>query len=165
MTDGGASDASPVGIVLKGALGTAGGMVAGWVAGAFVCFLMDLAWSRGNAAYAYVIWFLVAAIAGFLALSTAGEWAVRPPEGRKSWIYRPDARRIALLLLAGGLVAVTITALLMRQFAWGDDPDAYYVPGSRPHSIAFLIGTAIGMLGTRQMAAMETKAGRRQYRD
>jgi len=146
---------NPLAIVAKGALGVAGGLIAALIAGLVVCFLMDIAWSRGKPGYAYIVWVLVPAIAGFLGMSSAGEWAVKPPPGKSSWIYRTDALRVGSLLLLGGLIATGLLYLLCAKLGWSYDEDDFWVPSSKPHTIAFFIGGAVGMISSWWMAKME----------
>lgn len=157
MAEDNAPVANPLGIVAKGAAGAAAGLVAGLVVGWVLCFGMDLLWERGKPAYAYVIWVLVPAIAVFLTLSSAGEWAASPPPGKPSWIYRPDATRIGLLLVAGAAIAIALAYLLCAQLGWSPRDDDFWVPGSKPHTIAFFIGGVFGAIGSWWMARMEAK--------
>ena len=154
MTGGEIPAANPVAIIGKGALALLGGLVASVVAGAVICFLMDLMWERGKPAYAYIVWFLVPAILGFVALSMAGEWAAKGPGGR-SWIYRPDAKRIALLLMLGGLVSLALFYVAAAWLGWSGRDDDFWVPGSKPHTIAFLLGGGVGAICSWVMAKAE----------
>lgn len=154
MTPSEVPPANPVAIVAKGALALIGGLIAAVIAGWIICFLMDVLWERGKPAYAYIVWLLVPAILGFVALSMAGEWAAKGPSGR-SWIYRPDAKRIALLLALGGLIAIGLAYLGCARLGWSYRDDDFWVPSSKPHTIAFLIGAGIGAVCSWVMAKAE----------
>lgn len=154
MTPGEVPPANPAAIVCKGALALAGALVAAVVAGSMICFLMDVMWERGKPAYAYIVWLMVPAILGFVALAMAGEWAAKGPGGR-SWIYRPDAKRVALLLALGGLVAIAASWFAFAQLGWSGRDDDFWVPSSKPHTIAFLIGAGIGAVCSWVMAKAE----------
>lgn len=126
-----------VGLILRTAAVLILCLVVADIVGVFVCTLFDISPFEGaGAALPYAIWPVLGIFCGISAFAMAGAW--HSPEG--DWMRRPEARRIATIILVTGAVLIRGLSLFFYRIYWSQGvAGEYYVPDSAPHSLVFFV--------------------------